>query len=64
MFHGIPDIYVESDGEDNILEPEKDDNPQDQKEYLNLIRVMIVASNHCPHLGDHPPKLLNMIKCA
>ena len=35
MFHGIPDIYVESDGEDNILEPEKDDNPQDQEEYLN-----------------------------
>ena len=30
----ITDIYVESD-EDNILEPEVDDKPQDQEEYLN-----------------------------
>ena len=35
MFHGITDIYVESDEEDNILEPEVDDKPQDQEEYLN-----------------------------
>ena len=35
MFHGIRDIYVESDEEDNILEPEVDDIPQDQVEYLN-----------------------------
>ena len=35
MFHGITDIYVESDGEENILEPEEDDKPQDQEEYLN-----------------------------
>ena len=35
MFHGITDIYVESEEEDNILEPEVDDKPQDQKEYLN-----------------------------
>ena len=35
MFHGITDIYVESDEEDNILEPEEKDKPQDQKEYLN-----------------------------
>ena len=35
MFHGITDIYVESDEEDNILEPEEDDKPQDQEEYLN-----------------------------
>ena len=32
MFHGITDIYVESD---NILEPEVDDKSQDQGEYLN-----------------------------
>ena len=30
MFHGITDIYVESDEEDNILEPEENDKPQDQ----------------------------------
>ena len=35
MFHGIRDIYVESDEEDNILEPEVDDKPQDQEAYLN-----------------------------
>ena len=35
MFHGITDIYVESDGEENILEPEEDDKPQVQEEYLN-----------------------------
>ena len=36
MFHGITDIYVESDEEESILEPEEDtDNPQDQEEYLN-----------------------------
>ena len=35
MFHGITDIYAESDEEDNILEPEVDDKPQDQEEYLN-----------------------------
>ena len=35
MFHGITDIYVESDEEGNILEPEVDDKPQDQREYLN-----------------------------
>ena len=35
MFHGITDIYVESDEEDNILEPEVDDKPLDQVEYLN-----------------------------
>ena len=35
MFHGITDIYVESDEEDNILEPEKNDKPHDQEEYLN-----------------------------
>ena len=35
MFHGITDIYVESDEEDNILEPEENDESQDQKEYLN-----------------------------
>ena len=64
MFHGITDIYVESDEEDNILEPEVDDKPQDQEEYLNLIRVMIVAPNHCPLLEDHPPRYLNITKCA
>ena len=54
---------MESDEEESILEPEEDtDNPQDQEEYLN-IRVMIVAPNHCPYLGDHPPKLLNMKVC-
>ena len=35
MFHGNTDIYVESDEEDNIFEPEVDDKPQDQEEYLN-----------------------------
>ena len=35
MFHGITDIYVESDEEDNILEPEENGKPQDQEEYLN-----------------------------
>ena len=35
MFHGITDIYVESDEEDNILEPEVDDKSQDQEAYLN-----------------------------
>ena len=35
MFHGITDIYVESDEEDNILELEVDDKPKDQEEYLN-----------------------------
>ena len=35
MFHGITDIYVESDEEDNILEPEENDKPRDQEEYLN-----------------------------
>ena len=35
MFHGITDIYVESDEEGNILEQEVDDKPQDQGEYLN-----------------------------
>ena len=35
MFHGITDIYVESDEEGNILEPEVDDKPQDQVKYLN-----------------------------
>ena len=35
MFHGITDIYVESDEEDNILEPEENDKSQDQEEYLN-----------------------------
>ena len=35
MFHRITDIYVESNEEDNILEPEVDDKPQDQEEYLN-----------------------------
>ena len=35
MFHGITDIYVESDEEDNILESEVDDKSQDQEEYLN-----------------------------
>ena len=56
--------YVESDEEDNILEPEVDDKPQDQEEYLNRIRVMIVAPNHCPLLEDHPPRYLNITKCA
>ena len=32
MFHGITEIYVESDEEEQILEPEK---PQSQEEYLN-----------------------------
>ena len=32
MFHGITDIYVESDEEDNILEPEENDKPQDQED--------------------------------
>ena len=32
MFHGITDIYVESDEEDNILESEADDKSQDQGE--------------------------------
>ena len=35
MFHGIRDIYVESDEEDEILEPEENDKSQDQEEYLN-----------------------------
>ena len=35
MFHGITDIYVESEEEDNILEPEVEDKPQDREEYLN-----------------------------
>ena len=35
MFHGITDIYVESDEEDNILEPKENDKTQDQGEYLN-----------------------------
>ena len=35
MFHGITDIYVESDEEGNILEPEENDKLQDQEEYLN-----------------------------
>ena len=35
MFHGITDIYVDSDEEDNILEPEENDKLQDQEEYLN-----------------------------
>ena len=35
MFHGITDIYVESDEKDNILEPEENDKLQDQEEYLN-----------------------------
>ena len=35
MFYGITEIYVESDEEDNILEPEENDKPQDQEEYLN-----------------------------
>ena len=35
MFHGITDIYVESDAEDNILEPEENDKSQDQEKYLN-----------------------------
>ena len=35
MFHGITDIYVESDEENNILESEVDDKSQDQEEYLN-----------------------------
>ena len=64
MFHGITDIYVESDEEDNILEPEENDKSQDQEEYLNWIRVMIVEPNHCPLLEDHPPRYLNIIKCA
>ena len=33
MFHGITDIYVESDEEDNVLEPEENDKLQDQEEY-------------------------------
>ena len=33
--HGITDIYVESDEEDNILEPEENNKSQDQEEYLN-----------------------------
>ena len=35
MFHGITDIYVESDEEDNIRESEADDKSQDRGEYLN-----------------------------
>ena len=35
MFHGITDIYVESDEEDYLLEPEVEDKSQDQEEYLN-----------------------------
>ena len=35
MFYGITDIYVESDEEDNILEPEENDKSQDQEQYLN-----------------------------
>ena len=35
MFHGITDIYVESDEEDNILESEAEDKSQDHGEYLN-----------------------------
>ena len=35
MFHGITDIYVESNEEDKILEPEKNGKPQNQEEYLN-----------------------------
>ena len=34
-FHGITDIYVESDEEDYLLEPEVEDKSQDQEEYLN-----------------------------
>ena len=34
MFHGITEIYVESDEEEQILEPEEDTGkPQDQEEY-------------------------------
>ena len=36
MFHGITEIYVESDEEGQILEPEEQtEKPQDQEEYLN-----------------------------
>jgi len=36
MFHGITEIYVESDEEEQILEPEEHtEKPQDQEEYLN-----------------------------
>ena len=36
MFHGITEIYVESDEEGQILEPEEQaEKPQGQEEYLN-----------------------------
>ena len=36
MFHGITEIYLESDEEKQILEPEEHtEKPQDQEEYLN-----------------------------
>ena len=36
MFHGITEIYVESDEEGQILESEEHaEKPQDQEEYLN-----------------------------
>ena len=36
MFHGITEIYVESDEEGQILEPEEQaEKPQDQEEHLN-----------------------------
>ena len=36
MFHGITEIYMESDEEEQILESEEHaEKPQDQEEYLN-----------------------------
>ena len=57
MFHGITDIYVESDGEENILEPEEDDKPQDQEEYLKLNQGNDCSTKSLPPSGRPPTKI-------